>query len=101
MWEAYGQVRGPTQLRTVLELLGAGRLGVARRRARPARPWLLSAPGDEGQEWAREAYDMAVRVDAPGARDLRRSVVALTVRNLDPSAQLAFNEEALALAGAS
>jgi hypothetical protein len=42
---------------------------------------------------------MAVRIEAPGARRFAASVVALTVRNLDSRAQLAFNEEALALAG--
>jgi len=99
VWEAYGTERGPVQLRTVLELLESGdseRRGVVLARL---GEWLVSAPGDEGAQVAREAYDMSVRVDAPGARRFAASVVALTVRNLDPRAQLAFNEEALALTG--
>ena len=99
VWEAYGQERGPAQLRTALELLEPG--DSERRAVVLARlgEWLISAPGDEGARVARDAYDMAVRVEAPGARRFAASVVALTVRNLDPPAQLAFNEEALALLG--
>ncbi|MCJ7436778.1 MAG: hypothetical protein MUP97_03325, partial [Acidimicrobiia bacterium] len=99
VWEAYGEERGPAQLRTVLELLEPG--DSERRALVLARlgEWLVSAPGDEGARVARDAYDMAVRVEAPGARRFAASVVALTVRNLDPPAQLAFNEEALALLG--
>ena len=99
VWEAYGEERGPAQLRKVLDLLEPG--DSERRALLLARlgEWLLSAPGDEGARVARDAYDMAVRVDARAARRFAASVVALTVRNLDPPAQLAFSEEALELIG--
>ncbi len=62
-WEEYGAEHGPARLRRVLDLLPPG--DSARRATVLARlsEWLASAPGDAGHRAAREAHDMAVRVE--------------------------------------
>ena len=97
LWRAYGDERGPAQLRAVLELLPPGDSTLRARVLARLGLWLMSAPGDEGARVAREAYDMAVRVDDPPARQAAASGVAAMARSLDPSVQLAFSEEAVAL----
>ena len=96
-WEAYGDERGPAQLRRVLELLpdaDTERRAVA---LAALAEWLVAAPGDEGGRAAREAYDFAVRVDSRSARQIAANALAVTNRALDPPAQLAYGEEAIAL----
>ncbi|MDQ1454880.1 MAG: hypothetical protein QOH28_500, partial [Actinomycetota bacterium] len=90
--------RGAAQLRGALALLPSGdsllRAAVLARYAQ----WLTGAPGDEGLRTAREAYDMAVRVDAPDVRQVAANAVAFMVTSIDPAAHLRFSEEALAIA---
>lgn len=90
--------RGPAQLRGALGLLPSGdsmlRAGVLARYVQ----WLRGAPGDEGLRVAREAYDMAVRLDAQDVRQVAANAVAFMVTSIDPAAQLRFSEEALAIA---
>lgn len=99
-WHAYGDERGPAQLRAVLELLPAGDSTARARVLARLGVWLMSAPGDEGACVAREAYDMAVRVDDAQARQAAATGVAAMARSLDPRVQLVFSEEAVALRAA-
>ena len=97
LWRGYGDEHGPAQLRVVLDLLPPGDSTVRARVLARLGIWLMSAPGDEGARVAREAYDMAVRVDDPVARQAAASGVAAMARSLDPREQLTFSEEAVAL----
>ncbi|MBI4883062.1 MAG: AAA family ATPase [Actinobacteria bacterium] len=95
VWQSYGDVRGPQQLRSALTLLPDGdsqqRAAVLSRLAE----WQIPAAGDQGAALAREAYDMADRVGALDVRRTAAAVVAVTARNLDFDAQLKASEESI------
>ena len=88
------------QIHAALDLLPAGdsarRAELLTRRAQV----LMNAPGAEGRIAAREAYDMAVRVNARSVQRRAAAAVANVERNIDPAGYLRFSEELLATADA-
>ena len=96
VWQSYGDTRGPEQLSTALELLPVGDSEPRARLLARLAEWRISAAGDQGAVTARQAYDMADRVDAVGIRQYAASVLALTLRNIDFDVQLTASREAIA-----
>ncbi len=89
--------RAVEQLRAALDGTDGG--DSATRAAVMARlaQWLASCPGDEGARLAREAHAMAKRVGSVEVQQSAAAAVALTMRNIDRHAMLAFAEETLLL----
>lgn len=95
VWQSYGDVRGPEQLRRAMQLLPEG--DSEQRAALLARlaEWSIAAAGDQGVVLARQAYAMADRVCAVEVRIIAASVLAVTARNTNHDEQLKAGREAI------
>lgn len=97
VWEMYGDERGPAQLRSMLDLLPDRDSELRAAVLIRLGEWLISAPGDIGAQAARDAYDMAARLKVDAVRRAATVRVIISLRNVDPRAQLTLVQEARAL----
>ncbi|CAN5667085.1 hypothetical protein BH10ACT2_BH10ACT2_18280 [soil metagenome] len=95
VWQSYADERGPQQLRRALELLPPTDSALRARVLSRLAEWMLAAPGNQGAALAREAYDIAARVDAVEARQTAAGVLASTLKNIDFDVQFSASREAI------